>query len=345
MKYSLVLIFGILFASCLERQKGEVKITVDKFPVEKELTSDYITVDSVLWSPAKLFISGNHFVVRNSKTDTIFSVFSYPDFEYLFSDGVYGNGPEDFQRIMDRDFQVSSKGFNVFFPGINIYREVEIDDVNRKLKTVKDHKYQLSTGGIPQKFTQLDDSRFVYINGNSMDDTEFFLFDAARNAVTGSIPYPQWVEANNGEPNFSIYLTGIVPKPDGNKFASFYCNFKRWQLFDYKGYLIREIDVKIPPVSSGLAAPGEKRMLYYGSEFASDNYIYAVCLNYKPGEPSRKGTELQVWNWEGKPVAKFILDRKFSCFTVSGDSVLYVADNLEGDEDKIFKYVLPLSKK
>jgi hypothetical protein len=341
---SLFVPFIVLFASCLDKRGEGVTITVDKFPVNMELASDYITVHPVLWSPAKLFVSGDYFIVRNLKTDTIFSVFSYPDFEYLFSDGVYGNGPEDFQRITEVNFHSSKNGFSVFFPGLNVYREIIIDDLNKKLKVLKDYKYQLPGGGIPQKFTQLDDSLFVYINGNSMDDNAFYLFDATNNEVNGVSLYPHWVESVNGEPNFSIYNSGILPKPDGSKFAAFYCNFKRWRLFDGEGNLLKDIEVNIHPVTKHAVLP-MKRDLYYGSDRATDKYIYAVCLNRQPDKPRHKGTELQVWNWEGEPVAKFILDRKFSCFTVSGDSVLYVADNLEGDEDKIFKYILPLSKK
>jgi hypothetical protein len=341
---AVVFIFGILFASCLGGQKEKVNVTVNKFPVNIELTSDYITVDSVLWAPSRLFISGNHFVVRNLMTDTLFSVFSYPDFKYLFSDGVFGNGPDDLPRTIDKDFQVSSKGFNVFFSGINIYREIEIDDVNKKLKTIKEHKYQFQNGGVPQRFTQLGDSRFIYLKGNPMDDAEFFLFDVTRNTVAGSTPYPQWAEGLTGEPNFSIYLSSKVAKPDGNKFAAFYAHFKRWRIFDSEGNLLKDIEVNIPPVVKTSVLLSE-RMLYYSSAYASDKYIYAVCLNRESNKPRHEQTEFQVWNWEGKPVAKFILDRKFTCFTVSGDSVLYVADNLEGNEDKIFKYILPLSKK
>lgn len=62
---------------------------------EIPLAMDSLAIDQIL-VPAQMQIKGDLAVVMSGKTDTIFHVFSLPDFHFLYKDGVSGEGPDDF---------------------------------------------------------------------------------------------------------------------------------------------------------------------------------------------------------------------------------------------------------
>lgn len=64
-----------------------------------------------------------------------------------------------------------------------------------------------------------------------------------------------------------------------------------------------------------------------------------MCKNSTRAE--NRIQELQVWNWDGKPIARYDMDRKLTLFTVSDkEKKIYAVD---GDtEDVIYVYDLPV---
>jgi hypothetical protein len=333
-KYSLFSLFIFLFAC---RSEKNITIGVDKFPVEEMLISSVINVPPLVLAPANIFVTGNYFVITTPRKDTIFDIFSYPDFQYQFSAGVKGGGPDDFATMIDRRCPVSTKkGFNVFFVESKKYREIGIDIYNKRLYTIGEHKYTFeATDDIINGFMPLNDSVVIYLGG-FIGKTEYKMLNVYTKEILSFGYYPQWV--NSEENKALIYLKGTTAKPDGKKFASFYAYFKRWRIFDNHGNIEADINVNISPLTTDFS----DRYTYYGYPFSTDKYIYVCCRNQKFGETQTDNTELQIWNWDGKPVAKYMLDKYIGCFTVDEQqNVLYGANSNEGNEDKIFKYHLP----
>jgi hypothetical protein len=289
-----------------------------------------------------MFITGNYFVIVTPRKDKIFDVFTYPGLDHLFSDGVRGGGPDDFLSIDRRCPAPAKHGFNVFLMDSKKYREVGIDATNKRLYTIREHKYPfLSTADLVNGFMPLNDHEFIFYDAPG-SDTEYCLARAGETATVSFSPYPGWSNGNPGEHDLFAYLKGSTARPDGKRFATFYAYFKRWRVFDSNGTLTHDISVEIPPCKPDSEDPRDK-YTYYSSPFSTDKYIYAFCRNQKGSAPRAEETELQVWDWDGNPVARFTLDKYISCFTVDEQrKTLYGANSDEGNEETIFTYTLPL---
>ena len=341
MKKITPVLIACLVLSCNSRTKENCEITIKEFPVEEKLMCSIISVPPIILSPGSLFITGNNLIIVSPRKDTVFDIFSFPDFQFLFSAGVKGGGPDDFMRIDRRRPAPTDKGFNLFLMDSKKYRHVEINNKTNSL-VIEDTKYHFEQeDDIVNGFMQLNDSLFIYFGGFT-NNTEYKLLNSRTNKIQRFSPYPNRTDKNSNELNATLYLKGSTGKPDGKLFASFYANFKRWRIFDYNGLLIRDISVAVPPFTTNISTDSDRYTFYDSYPFATDNYIYVFCRNMKQGESRKDNTELQIWDWDGQPVAKYILDKYLTCFTVDEkEKNLYGVNNNEGDEDKIFKYYLP----
>jgi hypothetical protein len=339
-KKYLIIVFFICFLFSCKKEKQDVLI-ITKFPVQENLVASVINIPPINLAPDNIFITDNYLVMASIRKDTIFDFFLLPNCNYQFSAGIKGGGPDDFSTMIDLFyFAPTIKGFNVFFTEKGIYREVEIDKRSKNIYTVNNKRLKFEQLPV-QGFHPLGNDRIVYMSGFEKK-SEFSIFDSKTNKTIFLSPYPKWTGRELENDRMFTYVKGIVPKPDGEMFAAFYVYFKRWRIYNNEGMLIRDISVKIPPFSSNLLDIDE-RYVYYGRIFATNNYLYALCKNKKRNESlPEDNTELQVWDWDGNPVALYNLDKYLFCFTIDEkENVLYGVNRDEENEDKIFKYRLP----
>lgn len=78
-----------------------------------------------------------------------------------------------------------------------------------------------------------------------------------------------------------------------------------------------------------------------GQPYATNDHIYTLCENSNMHDTQKNyRCELQVWTWEGKPIACFEFDRKISLMAISWKyNKLYAFDN--SLENEIYIYNLP----
>jgi len=322
---------------CTEQRESVVR----KFKIEQELKATVVNVPPVILSPQSIFITDKHFVVVSPRKDTIFDVFTFPGLKYSFSDGIKGQGPDDFSPMMDRKAPIAiGDGFKVFFVDKSILRESKIDEAAKSITTVKKETFNFNDSeGLISGFSLLGNDKVLYFGG-ATSDKEYNIFNIKTGETQPVSDYPNWTELGSGDIKMMVYLKSAAVKPDGKKFASVYGNFKRLRIYNDEGTLLNEISVEIPPFT--YSSDPKEKYSYYTYPLGTDNYVYAICRNRKSGEPQKDFTELHVFDWTGNPVAKLILDKVLNCFTVSEkDKLLYGVNNEEGNEDKIFTYSLP----
>jgi hypothetical protein len=86
----------------------------------------------------------------------------------------------------------------------------------------------------------------------------------------------------------------------------------------------------------------QRMIYYYNYPRASDKYIYVLCKDSKVSDDYGEETKLQIWDWDGNPVANLILDRKIDFFIIYEEEQKIYAINVdEGHEDKIYVYSIP----
>ncbi|GHV69480.1 hypothetical protein FACS1894199_18280 [Bacteroidia bacterium] len=347
MKNLIYLLVFLSFVGCKQTvQKGVAVTTVEAFPATIELKAGILNVPPVILAPANMFIYDNQLVIMYNKKPTVFDFFQLPECQYLYSSGMRGGGPSDLPVHFDSKFtRATSNGFSVFSPS-GLIREYRVDRVNGgKLINCKDQKINLQhLGDLINGFNMLSDSVFIaWPSVFNHQGYEFVHINANTNENTLFSAMPQWVDAEwcKDAQQYFAYFKNTVVHPSENKFAAFYAFFKQWRIYDNME-LIHDISVHIPPYSAKVGEDVAERMTYYDRSYASEKYIYAICRNKKYTDDSSLTTELQVWKWDGTPVAVLLLDKKIACFTISEkDNKIYAVTSDEGYEDTIYVYSIP----
>jgi hypothetical protein len=343
MKYIFYSFVSLLLFSCSQAEDSEVTV-VESFPVTGKLISTVISVPPVILAPANMCISGDKLIIFYTKKDTVLDIFQLPECKYLFSTGVRGRGPDDFLGECDvRSLQPAENGFSII-SGYGLLRRFIIREKN--IFAVSNKNINTDFIALPVNgFNTVNDtlsiafSDFEYNEGN-----EFVQINTETGKSRFFSPFPVWSSAVWAKQSKAFaYIKNTVPHPSGTKFASFYVFFKRWRIYDSNTKLLKDIAVNIHPYAINHDFY-QRTIYYYNYPRASDEYIYVLCKDGKASENSDNETKLQVWDWNGNPVASLILDRKIDFFAVyEKERKIYAVNTDEEHEDKIYVYSITLS--
>jgi hypothetical protein len=291
-------------------------------------------------------ISGDKLIILYQKKDTALDIFQLPECKYLFSAGQKGRGPNDFSGQCDiRSLQFTENGFSII-EDYGLLRKFIIDDKGKNISTVNHKNINTDFLTLPiNGFNTINDTLSIAFSNIDIKYNEGYEF-VRINTKTGTnrlfSPFPDWnktIWAKNHKA--FAYIKNTVPHPSGTKFAVFYAFFKRWRIYNSKTELVKDIAVNIHPyaVNDDLS---QRIIYYYNYPRASDKYIYVLCKDRKANENIDNETKLQVWDWDGNPVADLILDKKIDFFVVSEKyQKIYTVNVDEEHEDKIYVYSIP----
>ena len=306
----------LLFNGCNAREEGKLQ-----FPALSELTADSLIVPPVLLSVTRLFIAKDMLVTYEQKKDTMFSFWSLPKCNYLFSAGCRGEGPDEF-LMLDRTFIATSNGFKTFEIASNRVKEITVDSTGYfKVDVIK--QLEVDQRGL-NRFLFLLNNTYCFVSDN--EDFEYGLFDQSGNIQHFS-DYPiDLLQKNKDEINRFVYNKLTIANPVGDRFAAFYAYAKLCRIYNNNGKLLNETLLESSPNSVS-----ENRYAFYQYYPCMDaDYIYILTTENK-----RK--VLEVWNWDGVPIAHYLLDKDIVNITVSSNKI-YAVDNK--NERVIYTYSL-----
>lgn len=341
MKYLLLLLIFVLSA-CSERKNNATIVT--SFPQTGKLQAQVIQLPVPVLLPRFMGVTDEQLVVYKEKESKLFALFNLQDCSYIGDMGNRGQGPDDFNLLDTRSFCLHKNGFNVLEAGSNLLKTVVIQDNELKVNQIQSIFEQ---GTSNNGFYPLEDNIYMTL-GRLDEENEYCLLDRKTGKITKTDNYPLWNEIKkktNAPPSFVTYLKTSVVHPSGKKFASFYCRFKHLRIYDKNVHLLHDIDIHIEPFSTNFEEDVQYQPGYYmGQPYATEEYIYTLCENSNPRKmKDNYRCELQVWTWEGIPVACYEFDRKISLMAISRKyNKLYALDN--STEDEIYVYDLPLIK-
>lgn len=260
-----------------------------------------------------------------------------PDLKWKFAAGIPGQGPQDFYQLERRLFLPTEKGFKIFSQPDRKLKEVWIQDST--LWIDNEHAVEFDIDEIPANgVLPLNDTSIIYWGG--MDsDAEYLSLDS-HSTPKELTSYPDWDKTNNQEEPIFKYVKNSVLNNDHTRFISFYGYFKRFRILNTDGHTIKDVIIKAPPYEEAIKEDMQDRVIYYHiPPRTNGKYIYVMCKNSTRAE--NRIQELQVWNWDGEPIARYDMDRKLTLFTVSDkEKKIYAVD---GDtEDVIYVYDLPV---
>ncbi|MDE5678254.1 BF3164 family lipoprotein [Phocaeicola sp.] len=337
--YYIIILLSVfqLFSACTETNE---KI-VTSFPKEGNLQAEAKHTPSPFLLPRYVGITGDYLFVYKEREEHLFSFFRLPDADFIADMGNRGQGPNDFNLLDTRSFYSTPSGFKVVEAGMNMLKTVDYD--GKELKVT--HTESILEQGISNNgLYPLADSMFLTL-GWLDEDNEYRILNGKNGQAMQTHPYPKWTNQRpnpKNAPLFVTFLKSCVVHPNKEKVAAFYSRFKRIRIYDSKKMnLLHDISVQIPPYAAHPDELIEKQPVYYiGQPYTTENYIYALCANKQPDTTS--GTcELQVWDWNGEPIACYKFDRKVTLMTISEKHhKIYALDNAVPDE--IYMYDLPL---
>jgi hypothetical protein len=289
-------------------------------------------------------ISGDKLIIFYYKKDTVLDIFQLPECKYLFSAGIRGGGPNDFPGECDvRSFQSTENGFSII-ADYGLLRKFIIDVRKKNIFAVDNKSINTDFLALPiNGFNTVNDTLSVAFSDLEYNEGyEFVQINTKTGKNRFFSLFPDWSSTIWAKQSKAFaYIKNTVPHPSGTKFASFYGYFKRWRIYDSNTVLLKDIAVNIPPYN--INDDFYQRMVYYYSyPRASDKYIYVLCKDRKADENSDNETKLQVWDWNGNPVANLILDRKTDFFAVyEKERKIYTVNADEEHENKIYVYSIP----
>ncbi len=338
---SMAIFFVIAIVFCGCKGINDRDVVIREFPKESLLSSEIIYVPPVLLSPENMVIYGNHMLVLDSRKDTLFSIFELPSCRFLGGAGLKGRGPGEFSIADARSLTADKDGIFLFDGGgANQIKRIHIVDDKLSFETSAYIKSLTPVNG----FLDLGNDEICYApyDVDMKNDLEYVIMNIKDGSVKEVSPYPGLTNnyANGVERMFAYLKNGVV-KPDKSRFASFYVRFKFLRIHDAEGEVLKNVNVEIEPYNKTYDSDYTKRFIAYGSyPKATDKYIYVFCANRYADDLPAGRTELQIWDWDGMPVAKYVLDQRLDCFAISErDGLLYAINNLE--EDRIYTYQIP----
>lgn len=311
------------------------------FPNEKLMSAKVINLDTVVFRyPFRVSVMDSVALVLDlHNVDNYFHAFSYPDFKHIASFGKRGQGPDEMLSAetirfesLDSIWTVDANKMEIsrfsLSPSARTVERKEIIPINRNVVRALDVAcYSESTFIIPD---YTGDNRFCMVN-------------------------------NSGE---IVKKQGTIPTPKKYKELSMPAVAQAWRSFvDYNPRngilaLVTQLGevfevyhlndtvhhVRYGPngapqfrISEGYGIPAG--IMGFSDVQVTDNYIYAVFhgrtfwdISRQKDDHTSGGKFIYVFNFDGEPVCKYILDHYIYAISVNEEKGIITAVDVNSDE-------------
>lgn len=332
----------ILFHACTTKQKKTE--TVELQSITDTLHANILSVkgETEMVNPQQVkTVSNDYLVVIDDKKEGIFQVFRLPELIFLYSFGSVGSGPNEFSTFISYNTitDVQDNQLLIYesaLGNIEYYTVTDTTMVLQKNATLSYTNQTMQLNGVEG----LNDSTLVAFYGITPEtntDKEFIALrpDSEDTLFTfGSYPKTEL----EGVLRAQDFYKATTAKPDGSKFVAFYSYHQRFRIYDNKGTLLKDITINDPHISVN----SEDKIIYRNYVEASDNYIYVFAPHTTRdglSAPDEIRPIIEIWDWNGEFVRRFMLDKPVKYFTVSeAHGKLYGITNYT--ENVIYEYDL-----
>ncbi len=347
---ALFLITAYFFASCAVNgeQKEQEVLTFDEFPEITNLSHEKIKTEPVLYCVGGVLLLDSVLISVDLKNDPFFQVFKLPSFEHVGGFVTRGTGPEE--EIFINPFICRGESKNEFV--YKTYNSIKIAKYNEQTERIEVTKHIDLPPDLMEMWNviKFGDS----LIGNRMEgpaEQEFIgynietkeVFDFGENYPTEEVDVDSYQRD-------LLFGKVSIPKPDGSAFAVVYDKFPILRIYTRAGNLEKEVRLNngqqfpraliedVPSVSDL-----NEVMQDYRAIRSSNNLIYALYIG-KTSQDLAPGindfsNEIHVWNWDGQPIKKILLDKTIFTFEVDPDDNYIIASSLLS-LDALFKYKL-----
>lgn len=289
-----------------------------------QIRSEAIREPEKVLIPLRLFISKNVLVLLNDNGESFYNIYTLPGLRFINTLGKRQNLEGLHVSPYAESVRVYDEGFEIFDNGslkeiLIHFDELEISETRRIAGPTKDLL----------GFTPLDDSLYAIIpepelfrpgSHSPFADSEILIVNDNNGHIIRVGEFPPSMRENGLETGVKIFAVNGRSR----RLAVFYHLQKQMKIVDFNGNVIRSVAVDIAPYLNYETMSFSNKWgdyVYYTDCYASDDYIYALCLNEVRNryiaDVGKKNSEIHIFDWDGNLVEVIQCDRPLTCFTVS----------------------------
>lgn len=308
----LLMMYSLLLVGC-SPQCENVLVKYSSFAEVVSLSSVKLEVPPVLLYPRGVYLSDNHLIVFNEKTDTLFQIFKLPDMKYRGQFGIKGGGPNDFMLPLIQPVVCDEKGI------------VLSDGDKLKRISFNENGFGVQTTKLPFGFPyynglqRLTDSLYCCFAGFEDEQPLMLLKLDGSSEKIGNYPEDVSPRFKNTLARNQAYTGLLVSNPEGTRFAMFYQYLRRWIIYDANGIMLSDNCLEIQPGHALPKVEDEERYIHPIAVYATKKFIYTLNLDMTVQEVGSQinNPNIQIYDWEGRPLRKCNLDCFISSFVIN----------------------------
>ena len=334
-----ICLVAILCFSCSNTEEEK------RFPLVQELKASEVPINEIikLSSISKL---KDYIILRDGaeNCEVFFYVYKNPGFQFLYSFAKRGQGPKEYRSPN----VIRNTPDNFFsFRDYNSFVTYQLSDTSSTCINL--YKMPIVGGGfLLTGLNQIDDSLFL-TKRQSSKWTRRELINLYTHEIVDSIPNTFNLEKELGKDYYTTFEDAIVTS-NNKRFAYGYdlidlIEFGSIQ--NNKIVITNRVGMKKPPTfylyETGRQGGKYKfnvqhNIVYYKDIRCGKNYVYALYANIPWGEDEQAASLIEVYTWDGSPVALLKLDNDISTFVVDEEMQTIYGFNVNKNEDYLYSF-------
>lgn len=335
---------GILSVSC---GAGGKAVGFDN-PIA--VKADSIAVDQII-KPSQWAVCNGKVVVVSESTDSVFYVYSLPDFSFLYAWGRRGSGPGEFPNyvrfVNDADGDTGTLTMENYLG--KTFDAFEVGDRGMTLKktssTFPDQAVFLDSRPLP--------SGWLATKRVSGDKEYLYIRSPKDGSVRDSVMLYTLVKADYDDKGNMRSLSRMnTPRivAHGDRMAVVYQSVVRVDFYRVTGEgklsLLQAVgepldDAVLQRLQTMRSESRQHGIMGY---FSTGKYLYTLYLDLEFDWETKYANILEkvvyVYDWDGRQIRAFDLEKPATDILVSGDDSRLYARNFQEDFDKVYVYSL-----
>jgi len=315
----------------------------DPFGDVIDLIGEQIVVDSLIFRPSEIEmeIKGNMMVMQSRSRNGMFALLSLPDFQYIKSVGLMGNGPNEFVfPHLCKNTNPNILATVVETTDGSIYDILLNGEIKPNRISIPKEKSNFSSAG---EYPGLMTDSLLYFAANSATGKSVFSIGGTDSIRVNEI---QNLALDPKRKGWGNYIGDFAMNEAQTRIVYAYKYFKLVRFFDLEHHTVRtinfereEFDESTQYQINGLDA----NVTHYWGISANEEYVYMLHSGRTPVQvtgDNNKGNyyiHVEKYDWNGQVIAKYKLDR-WGYFTVDENNTLYLVST--NDDSSFFKYQL-----
>lgn len=315
-----------------------------------ELQAESIAIDEII-KPVGWVEADGKAVVQSDGTDTVYYMYSLPDFRYMYAGGTKGEGPDDFGACGFEDSDVRMP--DVYVNEYSKYRITGYSVGDKAFK--KGVVFTRKNTGRYRTACLAAGGRWIlgtkFIPGDAMGRERLYVVDSKDGTPKDSIlihTFSTEVRSGNG-----VRVTGyndMFALARGSRIAVGYQETQRIDFYDItpEGRLQTVMTIGETEDDEAVYAQAKERAestdrTLLVDHCTTENYLYLLEVHAKFDVAARRvdfvSCRVKVYDWNGNPVKVFELEKPASYIVVGRDNKrIFAYNNITSDFDRVYVY-------